>query len=395
LHFVATECLWLLLIAEWLSVKAQPSKFFWLMMVAVGYTIARAGFASDRNQWDLKYFVVDLWTVQAFVLGFLWSRRRSLAELAKVFYITSGIVIPLIVITIIGLYFGVIKPVDNEYSDRLYTSSLWNAGCVVQFLWPILCAYKSAPKVRNLKKLIAAAYFQSCARLLVVAALFIAIFTATRSLLVVSVVTCLVVWLMEPRRTTRQRLLAIFVLIVFVGTGFALASVTRVKGHSVIDRFQGADLTGEVRINEIQWLFEQLGDDYLSGWGFGSVFYSTIRYHNRLFESAPHIGIVTPLLKGGLMMAVAFIVIPVAMCLGALRRKTPEARAAMGCVLVYIVTASLSGGWYPYQTLMFGVGVGIVTIKRRPRPEFVNSIREPHAFLPVQASYGTSAVGMQ
>jgi O-antigen ligase len=147
-----------------------------------------------------------------------------------------------------------------------------------------------------------------------------------------------------------------------------------------------------VRVNEIQWLFEQLGDDYISGWGFGSVFYSTIRYHNRLFESAPHIGIVTPLLKGGLIMAVAFIVIPLAMCLGALRRRTPEARAAMGCVLVYIVTASLSGGWYPYQTLMFGVGVGMATIKRRPRPEFAGPIREPHTFLPVQASYGTSAV---
>ncbi|MDP8989913.1 MAG: hypothetical protein M3N41_07515, partial [Acidobacteriota bacterium] len=71
LHFAITQCLWLLLIAEKLARKAPPSKFFWLLLAAIGYTTARAAFTADRNNWDFKYFVVDLWTVQIFVLGFL------------------------------------------------------------------------------------------------------------------------------------------------------------------------------------------------------------------------------------------------------------------------------------------------------------------------------------
>lgn len=387
LHFAITQGLWLLLVVEKLGRKVPPSKFFWLLLAAIGYTAARAGFANDRNNWDLKYFVIDLWTVQTFVLGFLWSRRRSLTELAKVFQITSGIVIPLVLITTIGLYFGVIKPIDNEYSDRLYTSSLWSAGCVAQFMWPILCACRSAPNEwSRLRTLMAAGYLQACGRFLVSATLFIAMFTATRSLLVVSVVTCAAIWLMEPRRTSQQRVVAVVVQISFVGAGLTLASVTKVKGYSVIDRFQGADLTGEVRINELQWLFEQLGDDFLSGWGFGSVFYSSIRYHNRQFEAAPHIGIVTPLLKGGLVLTTALIFVPIAMCLAALWRRSPEARAAAGCVLVYLVTASLSGGWYPYQTLMFGVGVGMASIRRLSRSEFSQVVGIPMRLSPTTAA---------
>ncbi|MEQ1945798.1 MAG: hypothetical protein ABL995_01320 [Bryobacteraceae bacterium] len=367
LHFFFTQMWWVALMAERFYRQTTPSKYFWLLMLAMTYTSACAVWQSGHNNWDVKYFVSDLWTMQVFVLGMLWARRRTLLQLTAFFRLLGGVLMPLAIGTAAGVYLGFIRPAGSEYSDRLYTSSLWNIACVAQFAWPIVGsvhAYSNrfAPGQRGIGN----TYLRNCARLMIPVALFIAIFTATRSLLLVSAMVFAFIWAMERKRTSQQILIGTVVLLLFLTAGLTLASIIRVKGYSVLDRFAQADLASEGRLIELRWMFEQLGDDFLSGWGFGSLFYSTIRYQGRLFETAPHIGIATSLLKGGVFLALVFLVIPVVKCAIGLANRTPAAIAAAGCVLVYVVTACLSGGWYPFQTLLFGVGLGISYLRHRP-----------------------------
>jgi hypothetical protein len=365
LHFVFAQLLWISLTLEGLLQKRRSSGLFWLLLAATGYATARAFFVADRNHWDLKYFVSDLWTVQVFLLAFLWSRRRSISEIEAVCRVTAAVVIPIVALTIAGLYLDVIKPADQEYSDRLYTSSLWAGGSIAQFLWAILFACGSTAERGPAPGGLWRAYLRMCVQLLVPAALLVAVFTATRSLLIVTLIMYFAARLSEPMRNTQRSIATVSVLIIFLSLGLGLSSVTRMKGYSVLDRFEQADELQSGRGVELQSLFEQLGDDYVSGWGFGSLFYSPIKYQNRLFETAPHVGIVTFLLKGGLIMGVIFVFVPVAMCVRSLWTKAPVARAATGCVLVYLTTACMSGGWYPYQMMMFGVGVGMVSLQQR------------------------------
>ncbi|MEQ1884650.1 MAG: hypothetical protein ABL967_06285 [Bryobacteraceae bacterium] len=369
LHFVFTQVWWVTLLAERCYRQTVSSKYFWLLITAITYSSACAVWESGNNNWDLKYFVSDLWTMQVFVLGMLWARRRTLLQLAAFFRLLSGVLVPLAIGTAAGVYLGFIRPAGIEYSDRLYTSSLWNIACVAQFIWPIVGSVRAYSKrIGAGKRGIRHAYLRNCARLMIPVALFIAIFTATRSLLLISALVFGFLWLMERKRTSQQILIGTMALLLFLTAGLTLASVIRVKGYSVLDRFAQAELASEGRLIELRWMFEQLGDDFLSGWGFGSLFYSTIRYQGRLFETAPHIGIATSLLKGGIFLAIVFVVIPVVKCAIGLMKRTPAAIAAAGCVLVYVVTASLSGGWYPFQTLMFGVGLGISYLRHRPVP---------------------------
>lgn len=370
-HFFIAQFLWLSIVAEGLVKKAPRSKFLWLVLAVIGYASVRSAFAADRNHLDLKYLVSDLWTVQMFVLGLVWSRRRSFAEIGKVFLVATGVIVPVAFLTMVGLYFGIVRPADQEYSDRVYTSSLWSIACLAQFMWPVVASYVPDHQWGlRLRSLVVRIHFRVCRWLLAPTALVIAVVTATRSLLIVSLVVCAVVWATERSRDTHRSVVAAAVLLVFLGGGLTLASAVRAKGYSVLDRFEDADLTLDGRVTELQWMFEQLGDDYVSGWGLGSLFHSTIRYHNREFETAPHVGIVTFLLKGGVAMTLTFVLVPLMLCVPALRGRKPTGRAGVGCVVVYLATASLSGGWFPYQLLMFGVGVGLLTNTRRvfPRP---------------------------
>jgi len=377
-HFFVTQVLCLSLLMEGLNKRGARSGLFWFMLAAVIYTAVRAGFALDRNNWDFKFFISDLWTIQILVLGFLWARRRTLSRIAWLGRRAAAIIVPAAILTMAGLYLGIVVPFDREYSDRVYTSSLWNIGSIAQFFWPILYAERGNKRLHRTERLSAASrYLGICAGLLVPTALLIAVYTATRSLLIVTVVSYVAVRLIEPKRTTQQAVVAAFVLVGFLVAGLTLATVTRAKGYSVLDRFEVTDVAREGRGLELGWLFDQLGSDFISGWGFGSLFYSPIKYHDRPFEAAPHIGIVTFLFKGGLFMAAVFVITPLAMSIRSLWDGTPRARAAVGCVLVYLASASLSGGWYPYQTLMFGIGIGMAAVRRRPCTEEISMVELP------------------
>ena len=153
------------------------------------------------------------------------------------------------------------------------------------------------------------------------AALFIAIFTNWQSLLVVSVVTCWWSGSWNRGGTTLTCSPSLF-LIVFVGTGFALASVTRVKGHSVIDRFQGR-IDGKCRIVKSNGYLNNSGT-ITSSDGDSAALYSTIHITTAVVRGTPHIESSYLIGVGGLMMA-AFIYSSMAMCLERSEEK-PEAQ---------------------------------------------------------------------
>jgi hypothetical protein len=364
--FIFTQILVLSLLAEGLFRRIPQCSFLWLVAGAVAYAIVRSALANDHNNWDEKYFASDLWTIQGFAAGILWARRRSLPEIATMGRVLAGVIVPAAISTIAGLYLGVIRPGDDEYSNRIHTSSLWNIGTIALFMWPILRASARLHHRRGEGRPVWDGYLRTCTTSLVPAALVIAVITTTRSLLIAALCIYVVVRCTEPKRTVGQGFAATAALVVVLCATATLATLVRVKGYTIWDRFQ--QTTEETRGNELSWMFEQLGNEVISGWGFGSLFYSPIRYNNRPLESAPHVGIATFVLKGGLVMVVTFVIVPLILSVRSLSGRTPKALAANGCVLVYMATACLSGGWYPYQMLLYGVGVGMLLAPKRTRP---------------------------
>src|SRR5580700_361193 len=58
-HFYVTQILWLSLMIEGFLKRESRSSFFWVMLAVALYAAVRAGFALDRNNWDLKFFISD------------------------------------------------------------------------------------------------------------------------------------------------------------------------------------------------------------------------------------------------------------------------------------------------------------------------------------------------
>ena len=347
---------------------------------AILYSAARGWMVSDRNHWDLKFFIVDLWSMQAFLLGLLWASRRSLSYIAYQLRSLAPTFLAATIFTCIGLLAGVLHPVNGEYSNRLYTSSLWCLAIISFLVWPILHYATNDwenPRPYRFPKW---CFGKANASVVLASGIFVAIFTATRNMFIISVVVFLVGRAVEKRFNTVQTLRLFVVIVSSLVLLVFLASVIRMRGTSVLERLTDTQVKKEQRWEEATGMFNQLGPDVVTGWGIGSRFYSPVQLPAIPLADAPHIGLLVGFLKGGFVIEGIFVILPLVLGIRRLVHRTPTSCAGAVCVIGFWTLSALSGGWFAYQLFLFGVGIGLLAKKpfpviHPPRPVFSTARR--------------------
>jgi O-antigen ligase len=113
-------------------------------------------------------------------------------------------------------------------------------------------------------------------------------------------------------------------------------------------------------------MWPQIKDDLFAGQGMGSRFVSNVIISGSSLASAPHVGILTFLMKGGIPLFFFYAVLPLfGSVYFLLRAGLPEQqRGAAAASLMFIVSASLSGGWTAPALFAYGLALASMLPKR-------------------------------
>jgi hypothetical protein len=341
------------------SKRSSDSPLFWLLIISCVYSVGRGLALYRTNNWQLKFFAVDLWMVECLILGMIWARRRTLESAWEALKSIAPTLLLIACGTCVGVLAGIVTPLNNnEYHDRFYTYSLWDIGYISVLAWPLFHLYSTEIKrVRDRRSLFRSRVYSI---LMLASAFVVALFTATRSTLIVAALALVAGILLSARHSARQLLQALLLLSVAAVVIAAVASQIKLKGSSVIDRLAQTDVQSEVRWSELSGMFQQLGDDWSLGWGMGSLFDSPVGGLKDPYADSPHIGITTFLLKGGLIMFLPLVVVPLYLSVRGLLRSNSTANAGGLCVALYLTLACISGGWIYFEILFLGIGLGLL-----------------------------------
>jgi hypothetical protein len=166
---------------------------------------------------------------------------------------------------------------------------------------------------------------------------------------------------------SRRARSAIGAALLTAGCGLAIWRYSGVE--TILPRFQSTDLSQEQRTEELRMMFAEVGDRIVLGSGFGSLFRSPVPYRGLLGSESdflaltPHIGIVTPLLKGGVFGFMLLVGVPVTLLI---RRSFSSTRRSLRIwsgrcmVAFFLLVASTSGGWEPGILLGLGLATSLL-----------------------------------
>jgi hypothetical protein len=130
----------------------------------------------------------------------------------------------------------------------------------------------------------------------------------------------------------------------------------------VFQRLGNTQGSSEARTIELVLFWAQVSGDLVTGQGMGSRFVSNVIVEGDPLASAPHIGIVTLLMKGGVGAFFAFVILPLFIALKVFfsKRKSRLRRASAGSVLLYVALACQSGGWDPLLMFIYGLAISVM-----------------------------------
>jgi hypothetical protein len=304
------------------------------------------------EQYSLKFFVADVFCLVSLLSGFLLAGTRRRDEMARFVSRIAVIAAVIIFATYLAIFAGVISPEDAP-EGRVFTLSIFNAVgmLVVLFPWASLSTFRTKTRTSWRTPPGWRTGF------LFAAVLATGVLSATRSIILLSVlVGCLYGFLTARRaRWLLYLRLSVGLVVLF---GLLLSGLPLFEGF-VFERLRNTDVQEEARYDELTLWWSQVSEDILIGQGMGSRFVSNVIADGSPLASAPHIGIVTFLMKGGVLMFSAYALLPLILALRAMLsvRLPNEQRGAAASVIAFIGLASLSGGWSPL--VLFGYGMAL------------------------------------
>jgi hypothetical protein len=354
----------------------------WLMggFVALMITTAWGYFRGNIETYTLKFFVYDLFCFVALLAGHIMARTRSPEDTIRLvsrMSLAAGLVI---VANYIGVFTNVLSPAASG-EGRTATSAIFNAvGTLLILLpWATISARSSSLRVGWRTWFLFGVPVGT------------GLLSATRSIIIEIILGAALYLILRRRRLGGQSLLRLsgVVGVVAVLLIFSLPQT----GTLTLDRFNGTQLGEETRSEELSLWWPQVNGDLLTGQGMGSRFISNIVVNQDTMASAPHIGIATFLMKGGIFLFLGYAVLPLFVAAFVLfSPNLAEAqRAAAASVLMFIGLACLSGGWSPQYLFVYGMAISSMTFQWQRR---TSSILRPagksrkssrHAILPVLA----------
>jgi hypothetical protein len=324
------------------------------LQVLVGGEMAVMGILGGE-EW--KWWVIDASMFGALVGGVLWAQQRDYAAAARIFARLGILATAVLGFNIIGLVTGAIPQTDE--GDRVYSQGLFFAAGFIPIIFPFW--FTDARRGHSgLPALVRA--LPACAGISTV--FLAATVSATRSLLLLPVGSVLVTYWI----TSRGRMLGLVALTVFAlfaWGGFLGDEMSRLRQNLLVDRLLETSLSEESRAVEVEMMFDDMETptEYWLGKGFGSRFWSNVGTDGGGLAFAPHVAILTPWYKGGLIGFLAVIVWPLGLAAAQLLSMDadPGRKSCAAGILVYAVLASMSGGWYFLTLFPCGVFLALAT----------------------------------
>ncbi|OHB75092.1 MAG: hypothetical protein A2W31_13090 [Planctomycetes bacterium RBG_16_64_10] len=259
----------------------------------------------------------------------------------------------LLLVNLAGLFFGVITP--SHDSIRHYSYSLFTNAAFVTCafpLWFTTARYELRGARAQIEQILAVAGMA--------VVLLGVLMSATRSMFLTwtaGLVLTIVIALSGRNALAWALITTLACLVVFL----ALFDPAAGQGGLLAERLRATEITQSCRYAEIEMMFDTLTGAMLHGKGFGSRFESCIGERGEMLAFAPHVAALTLWFKGGLPTFLAFIVLPATRGIHALlfRRNRIVGCACWCGVLLYLIQASMSGGWSYHALFLFGVHLNL------------------------------------
>lgn len=309
---------------------------------------------------EIKWMVIDVIFFTGLVAGYAvvdsWGTEKVLKVISNLCYI----LLALGFLTLIGLLIGLVP--SNSYL-RLYTHSLLSIATILMMLAPLFIITNPGKK----------GFGRYGYPFLVYILLFgIAILSSTRSILIGTCISLLLVaWFgMKSRIVMSSVLLVVYlgaILVVFHDIDGSSFSQMENQIEVSSERLSSTDLREEARFKELESMFEGMSAaSYVTGSGFGSRFITPLPKNIKETEGlafAPHVGVFAYLFKGGVVLFLFYVLLPLVLSIRVLMSSFKNRRVAVASaigVLAYIVSSSMSGGWSPIILLSYGIVLALL-----------------------------------
>lgn len=315
-------------------------------------------------QVELKFLLVDMVIFGSLVLGIQWGESHHDGSAWRAAVQWNSVLVVMLLVNMIGLAKGFILP--SEEDSRIFNYGLFACTGTISILFPVVyCGTDFIANGKNVKM------GKALAVLGIIACVGAAFLTGTRSVLVVAIISIAVtMWL---RLSLGKSLLwGTAGLLVWMGCKVNADSRSPIAESVLIERFISADIESSYRYQEVYSLFEQLEGHLFTGLGLGNRFWGIADLESEILVLAPHIGILTLLQKGGLVLFSVLIVLPLVRVITNLLRKRGygECRKRRefvppavwsACCVVFMTQACISGGWKCQSLFLFGAMLACAT----------------------------------
>jgi hypothetical protein len=351
--------------------RSWPGWVWWV--IAVSLLMLVHGLA---REYEMRYLAQDGFVWMCFIAGLLWGNLsdpldfgRQMKPLAIIFTLEIPIVIA-------GVSFGIIPPSPGP-EGYLITRSLYAVATFLSVLGPLILT--TTVVTRRGSSLIPAAMllvgavagviiislYSTGRTVAILGAAFFLVSCrawfrtgAIRTVFVVALASISVLFfvlLMTPNMLERSEAISQkFLLHLSLeedNTGLIPTLKAPTKGPAVT--------TEEQRVLEVEDMFDELSGNELTGLGLGSTFVpSWIENDNELRSIGPHIGILTHLFKGGIIVFFVVGILPACWALNRFfvsRSNDAISLSIWGGVLVFFVSSCISGGYGQGAMFVYGI----------------------------------------
>ncbi len=332
------------LIVRQLSTPGDPSFGVLAGTAALVAMVALGCFRGNLGMYSMKFLVADIYSFTGLLAGYAFTRTIGADKISQVASQIAAIASITIVVNYLGVFTGIITPLFEMDSGRLVTGSVFEATGVLLIVLPLASIAQSGRSTGVM-------LLTCCAATLL---------SGTRGLLILTVLTGMACLVLRPRQID-------FKFALRVTAGLALASVMYVVSAArfnsdVFGRLAGTSGSTEPRAIELMLFWAQVSGDLVIGQGMGSRFVSNVIVEGDPLASAPHIAIVTLLMKGGIGAFLAFVMLPlfIALIMFFSKSQSRLRRASAWSVLLYVALACQSGGWDPLLLLLYGMAISVM-----------------------------------
>ncbi|MEP6716482.1 MAG: hypothetical protein ABJC09_13005 [Terriglobia bacterium] len=289
----------------------------------------------DESPFEQRTALQDISCYCGLPIGVALAQLKGKDEfhsLLKKCYVAICITFAFSLVLLLTGYVESIGSGGREIDGAMFTSSF-----LIAMAFP--CLWSRARLNRPLEKGIA---FSGMAL-----TIFFAVISATRSVFITVVISLICTAVVEIKRNPRNLIWMGAASLLLAGAAISgtVPGLAALQQTQLGDRLAATDYAKEDRFEELTSMLDSMGPaEWARGAGFGSGFPSPIPEGG--IATVPHIGITTVLYKGGAPAMIFLILGPCLLCLWKLSfaGRSPADPFLAG-VAVYVVQASLSGGW--------------------------------------------------